>query len=85
MSGFLQYSAESYFSASGCSKDPHWRTITLQLYFQSEAMKFLLNIHTDCHYIHLPIFIPLPETILIAATITNEMIKITTTQKPAMP
>ena len=33
--------------------------------------------------LHLLLFIPLPETILMSATIANEITTITTTQKPA--
>lgn len=53
--------------------------------FREKSPEILFDIYTDCHQIHLLVFIPLPDTMLISATITKEISTITTTQKPAVP
>ena len=72
-------------SAAGCSKKPDGCRAALKLYFQGKIPEILFDIYTDCHQIHLLVFIPLPDTMLISATITKEISTITTTQKPAVP
>ena len=53
--------------------------------FREKSRKFFFDIYADCHQIHLLVFIPLPDTILINATIAKDISTITTTQKPAVP
>ena len=70
--------------ASGSAQDSHGSSLPLQPYTQGKTFKIFLNIKFNRHYIHLLVCIPLPETILIAATTRNEINMITTTQKPAI-
>ena len=56
-----------------------------KIHLQGKITEVFFDIYFDCHQIHLLVFIPFPDTILISATITKEISTITTTQKPAVP
>ena len=70
-------------AASGGSEDPCCGAFAVECCFQRKSFKAFFYFYMDCHQIHLLLFIPLPETILMSATIANEITTITTTQKPA--
>ena len=72
-------------TTAGCAKKPDGCRAALKFYFQGKIPEIFFNIYADCHQIHLLVFIPLPDTMLINATITKDISTITTTQNPAVP
>ena len=73
------------FSASGSAKKPNGCRTAFKIYLQGKIPEVFFDIYFDCHQIHLLVFMPFPDTILISATITKEISTITMTQKPAVP